>query len=1115
MKHLRFQSVKPLIHPSLLACACISHAAPPSAAIFEEYDSSLEAIVPLEEGWENPPRTARTRAYWWWLNGNTDKLTITRELEAMKDIGMGGALVFDAGGDNRRLPHGPDFASPEWIELFRHAMAEADRLGLEMGLNIQSGWNLGGPEVKPEEACKRVTFSKVEVDGGRTVKLTLPQPPTKGDYYQDVAVLAIPLDSPDQPRIKNSKASSSQPDHGAANAIDGDPATFWVSAGTRAGDGPSPEHPQSLGLDLKSGETAHGIVIHPRPGYGPTRGWIGSVEKNTATRVASFKGDGTRPIHVAFEPTTATNWIIQLTGARDTAGPRPRNVQIAEVAMLTESGTVGGPRASSQGVHQLDQKAYFRYPGDYTGTAAWHLLDIGPFDANEPAAPPENVIDLTASMDTSGRLRWHAPAGRWEILRFGSTLTGSHVSTHSEGWSGLSIDYLDRAALDSYWGRVVDPILEAVQPHIGRSLRFLHTDSWELGPVNWTRLMPAEFQRLRGYDIKPWLPVLAGRIVGTREQTHRFLNDFRLTIADLIAERKYEAFSEKSRARGLGIHPESGGPHAAPIDALRCLGISDVPMGEFWSRSPRHRTRDDQRFFVKQTSSAAHIYGRRVAQAEAFTNIGRHWQHDPRSLKPTFDRAACEGHNLSLWHTFPSSKAEHGMPGAAYFAGEHFHPNITWWHQGKAFLAYLNRSHFMLQQGVAVSDVLHFYGENIPSFVRLKRDDPAKCLPGYDYDVINAHALLHRVDVDADGRAALPDGTRYRLISLTPHDAISLPTLRHLSSLVEKGATLVGPAPQRPFSLAGGKPSEQEFSRLTVRLWGEGARGEKKIGKGRVIWGRTTREVLQADAVPEDFSWTGGDGSTLIDYIHRRTHDTEIYFVANRNDRPEDVTLRFRTIGMTPEIWDPVTGTRREATEFRIRDGITEIPLRMENEEAFFVIFRKPTGDVSRESRPNTPTLRALGEITGPWQVSFDPEWGEPASVEFDELIDWTRRPEEGIRHYSGTAIYRKTFEFEKTGGPVYLDLGMVESLCEVTLNGTDLGTWWSFPFRREVTGVLKPGRNTLEVKVVNLWCNRIIGDAALPESKRRTRTNIQDLKANTPLEPSGLLGPVRFLQSK
>ena len=1111
----------PVLTPFLTAALLLHLASPafsasPRPAIFGELNASLEPMMPLEEGWENPPRLARTRVWWWWLNGNTDKPTITRELEAMKAAGIGGANIIDAGGDdqrgNRRLPAGPTFGSPEWIELFRHAVAEAERLELELGFNIQSGWNLGGPKVTPEYASKKLTFSSVRAEGGKALDLVLPMPPTTDGFYRDTRIVAVPVKAGRGGVAV--KASSAQSGNEAARVADGDPATFWVSAGRAAGEGPTQEKPEWLEVRLTEPATIDHVEILPRPGYGPREGFIEAVSASGRTKLAGFTGGGRQPIVVKFSPSKIGGLRVVITAANDPHEAAARNVQIAGITLRDGDRIVAGSTAPSVGgVHLLEQKAYFKYPGPFTAAESWHLLDAGPATSGESAIAPGEVIDLTAKTDAKGRLRWDAPPGRWEILRFGLTLSGAHVSTHSEGGGGHAIDYLDRAALDAYWQNTLDPIFAAVRPHLGRSLRFLHTDSWELGPVNWTRRMPEEFLRLRGYDLTPWLPVLAGRTVGSSGQSTRFLNDFRRTLADLMAENKYEGFSERARALGVGIHPESGGPHAGPMDALRNLGISDMPMGEFWSTSPKHRTRDDQRFFVKQTTSAAHTYGRRVSLAEAFTNIGRHWQHDPRSLKATFDRAACEGHNLTMWHTFPSSKAEHGLPGAAYFAGEHFNPNITWWEQGKAFIAYLNRCHFLLQQGLSTADVLHFYGENIPSFVRLQRDDPAKSLPGYDYDVIDAHALLHRVAADGEGHAVLPEGTRYRIVSLVEHDAIGLPVLRHLAALVENGVTLVGPAPKRPFSLAGGTEAETEFSRLVARLWGEAPAGNKKVGKGRVIWGKTTREVLQADGIPEAFTWTGGDAETYIDFIQRRTGDTRFYFVANRQTRAENVVLRFRGTGFVPEIWDPITGSRREATEFRFIDGVTEVPYPMQPEEAFFVIFRKPVaGD--RADAPNVPALDELAEIKGPWKVSFDPEWGGPESITFDTLIDWTTHANKGIRYYSGAATYRKTFEAPGAEGTVHLDLGMVESLCEVRLNGKDLGVWWSFPFRREITGHLRPGRNELEIKVVNLWCNRIIGDAALPAGQRRTRTNITNLTADTPLEPSGLLGPVRLLRA-
>nr|MCU0750858.1 discoidin domain-containing protein [Akkermansiaceae bacterium] len=921
--------------------------AEPVAAIRDEYRASLKPVMPLEEGWAQPPLLARTRVWWWWLNGNTDKETITRDLEAMKANGLGGANVIDAGGDNqegnRRLPRGPLFGSPEWRELFRHAVAEADRLGLELGFNIQSGWNLGGPTVTAAESSKKVTFSRTQVEGGSAIETTLPEPPKVADIYQDVAVLAVPLARESRAAF-TVNASSSQQNMAPLKAADDDPDTFWVSDSKTADKGPKPSQPQWIGLNFDTPVSADRLVITPRAGFGPKSGIIQIEEGGGFRDLMKFAMDRKEPSTIRFPKTSFRSIRILCEDAWDPVSSIPRNVQIAEISLWDGTTPLAGGNSGGGAIRNLDQKAYFKYPGAFTAAETWHLLEVGPESAGDAVCEVSQVVDLTEMMDASGKLRWTAPAGRWEILRFGFTISGAHVSTHSEGAGGHAIDYLDEQSLDAYWKKALEPIFAEIQPYLGKSLRYLHTDSWELGPVNWTRRMPEEFQRLRNYEIKPWLPVLAGHVIGSRSDSTRFLNDFRRTLGDLMAENKYKGFSKRAHAMGLAIHPESGGPHAGPMDALRNLGISDVPMGECWSTSPRHRVRDEQRFFVKQTTSAAHTYGRRLSLAEAFTNIGRHWQHDPRSLKPTFDQAACEGHNLTMWHTFPSSAKVHGMPGAAYFAGEHFNPNITWWKQGKAFVEYMNRCHFMLQQGLGTSDVLHFYGENIPAFVRLKSDDPAKCMPGYDYDIIDKQALLERVTVDAKGNAVLPEGTSYKMISLVPYNAVSLPVLKHLAGMVEKGLTLVGPRPSRQYSLSGGAVGDAEFQTLCDTLWGEGnqaKQGMRSVGKGRVIWGKTTREVMQEDGLPEDFSWKGGDKETLIDFIQRRTDDARVYFIANRRNRPEDLSLQFRITGFVPELWDPVTGNRRELTDYRFDGNRTVIPYPMGPEEAFFVVFRK------------------------------------------------------------------------------------------------------------------------------------------------------------------------------
>jgi hypothetical protein len=851
------------------------------------------------------------------------------------------------------------------------------------------------------------------------------------------------------------------------------------------------------------------VVVRGRPKYGPKHCELQAKHEGEWRLLGAFEMSPTSTAVVSLDPLAAfDSYRLVMLGSHDPLHPdRPRNVQVAELALYSGKQRLAGDTRSYPRIQDVEQKAYFCYPGAFTGTEAWHLLDTSDPVEGESPCRPGDVVDLSEQVK-DGVLSWAPPPGRWKVLRFGYTITGSHVSTCSEGWDGLAIDYLDRGAFESYWYRVVQPILDEAGPLVGRSLRFLHTDSWELGPVNWTPRMPEQFARLRGYDMTPYLPCLAGFVIGDRETSTRFLNDFRRTLADLIAEGKYATFSEYAHARGLGIHPESGGPHAAPIDALRNLGLSDVPMGEFWARSKTHRVRDDQRLFVKQTSSAGHVYGKRLALAEAFTTIGPQWERDPRVLKPVFDRAACEGHNLTMWHTFDCSPKEMGLPGQAYFAGTHLNPNVTWWNFAGAFTDYLNRCHFLLQQGLFVADVLYFYGENIPSFVQLKRSDPAGVLPGYDYDVINADALLKRLSVK-NGRLILPDGMSYRILVLPDHDAIDLGTLRHIESLVTAGATVVGRRPQRRLGLSGGVAADAEFQSICDTLW--------SADEGRVFPPSTAREVLEKSGIAPDFEYRGNTEATFLDYCHRVSDVAEVYFVVNRRNEPDSALCSFRVSGRQPELWDPVNGARNATPVFRQENGRTVIPLEFDPNGAVFVLFRKTiTTGASREGERNRPLLEPRQELSGAWSVHFDPARGGPGSVVFDSLTSWHTREEPGIRHYSGKATYGITFDVpeevlsESTG--ISLDLGEVENLARIRLNGQDLGVVWTRPFQVEVTDTVRAKRNHLEIEVVNLWPNRLIGDQSSPETERSTNTNITKFTKDSPLLPSGLLGPVTLL---
>ncbi len=540
--------------------------------------------------------------------------------------------------------------------------------------------------------------------------------------------------------------------------------------------------------------------------------------------------------------------------------------------------------------------------------------------------------------------------------------------------------------------------------------------------------------------------------------------------------------------------------------------------------------------FVKQPASAAHTYGHRLVLAEGFTDIGPHWQESlSENLKPSFDHAACEGLNLLVWHAFVCSPEEMGMPGQQYFAGTHFNPNTTWWSKSAPFLAYINRCQFLLQQGLFVADAASYYGDHVPNFAQLKRSDPARVLPGYDYDVVTEEV---HPDAHVRARRAHRAARRHEL----PRAGVARPPGHLAARAAQAEATRQGwcdghraeadprptasPTTLRAMQKSRGWPMKCGGGPPLLRPW------TRPFGKGRVISGKTAREVLLADGVKPDFEFRlgaksdipsartpnlGTPSSTGLDYIHRAVGDADIYFVANRSNRWEEADCTFRVAGKAPELWDPVSGVMRPAVGWSQTGGRTTLALQLASYGSMFVVFRKSLAPAANlASGRNFPAFSAAQEITGPWTVQFDPKWGGPESAEFDNLMSWTQRPEPGIKYFSGTAIYHKTFDLpealRRPGQRLTLDLGDVKNLAEVRLNGKNLGILWAVPFRVDVTDAIKPTGNSLEIEVVNFWPNRIIGDQLLAPEKRLTRTNIRKLTKETPLMDSGLLGPVSLL---
>ena len=644
-----------------------------------------------------------------------------------------------------------------------------------------------------------------------------------------------------------------------------------------------------------------------------------------------------------------------------------------------------------------------------------------------------------------------------------------------------------------------------------RGVQFVVTDSWEAGAQNWSKDLFAEFKQRRGYDLHPWMPVLAGRVVQSAQASDRFLWDFRETLGELVVENHYAQAAQSLKQRGMGLYSESHESGRAFIgDGMSVKRRATVPMGAMWTQMPG--VNGEQFGYdadIRESASVAHIYGQNLVAAESMTAVSAPWGWSPEDLKPTADQELAMGLNRFVIHTSVHQPLIDKPPGLALGPfGQWFTRNETWAEQAAPWIRYLARCSYLLQQGQFVADVGYFYGEdsNLTALFAAKAPNVPS---GYNFDFINADTLLTALQVE-DGSLTTPGGMRYRVLALDPNaQHMSLPVLRRLAELVSAGAVVVGEQPLDSPSLA---DDPQEFSRLVAALWGSSA-GKHAYGKGAVFSGQTLEAVLLTLGIGADFGVEGASNTDLR-FVHRRLPSGEIYFVDNHQNQPTQATVSFRADGKVPELWHADSGAR-EAGSYRMSTGRTQVSLTLDAHETVFVVFRRPTSIAARTIPANTetPVLTAKNA----WQIKFPAGRGAPTEVRATNLKSWSDDPDQGIRYFSGTATYTTTLTAPpnafSAADRLWLDLGSVKNIAQVRVNGKDLGIVWKSPFKVDVTKALKPGSNRLEVKVTNLWVNRLIGDAQPDAAKKYTFTTQAFYKADSPLLPSGLLGPVRLLR--
>jgi len=1071
----------------------------------------------LQKAFVAPPDSARPWVYWFWLNQNITREGITADLEAMKRVGIGGVLIMEV---DQGAPVGPvPFAGSKWRELFKHVCAEASRLGLEVNMNNDAGWcGSGGPWITPELSQQKLTWSETAVAGPRSFDGPLAEPPKVAGYYRDIAVLAFP--------------------------------------------------------------TPQGKL-----------------------RIADIQGKAAF-VRQEFPPPPATFPTV---------------------------------------------------PAEQT-------------------IPSGKVLDLTAQFQ-KGRLAWQAPEGDWTVLRIGHTSTGNNNAPAPASGRGLECDKLSTAGADAAFAGLMGKLVADVGPLSGKTLVSTHIDSWEVGSQNWTPRFREEFQKRRGYDPLPLLPIITGRVIDSLGYSERFLWDVRQTVSDLLVDNYAGRFQQLANKHGLRLSIEAY--DGCPCDDIAYGGRADEPMAEFWS------TGNGTVYSCDEMSAAAHVYGKRILGAEAFTATdAEKWRLHPATIKLLGDWAFCEGINRFVFHRYAMQPWLDRKPGMSMGPwGLHYERTETWWEQSRPWHEYLARCQFLLQQGLFVADLCYLQPEGSPRRFNPPQagrvgDTPDR--PGYNFDGCTAEAVFTRLSVH-DGRIVLPDGMSYRALVLPGCETITPRLLGRIAELVEAGATVIGPRPVASPSLADYPKCDAEVRKLAEKLWGDGdgkKAGEHRLGLGRVVWGKSPEEVLAAMRIPPDFACGASSPPTPFRYIHRRLEDgTDLYFVANKSNAAREAVCTLRVQGGRPELWWPETGRIEPAARYTVKGGVTRIPLRLEAAESVIVVFparvrpgkpvdhmvslacngkpvqpitgpraaivikkasygilddpqrtrdvraklqavvdggatgfqvaemaagddpalnivktlevdytldglpRHATGHdpdilqlagtvaaeytanvrqtaqgqlVLEASKPGRYELRtAFGRtlvadvqplpppqpIAGSWQLELPADAGTARSVALEKLISWSEHPEPGLKYFSGTATYRKTFRLaaavRNPKAAVYLDLGDVQIMADVKLNGHKLGLLWKPPYRVEITAALQTGDNVLEVQVTNLWINRMIGDEQLPEDSdrnangtlrawpkwlaedkpsptgRQTFTSWRLWKKDSPLVSSGLLGPV------
>jgi hypothetical protein len=978
----------------------------------------------IKSGFLNPPDSARPGVYWYFMDGNLSKEAMTKDLESMKKVGIGNLIFLEV---NVGIPRGKvDFLSEKWQDLFRHAVREAERLGIAITLGVGPGWSgSGGPWVSGKESMQHLVSSSIQVSGENSKPVILPMPAPKPPYF----------------------------------------------------------------------------------------------------------GEG------AFTPELKQRWLDYYEDVAVLAFPTP---------------------SSDYKIADIDEKAlYYRAPYTSAPNVKQFLPSLANYSEPAPgtAIAQDKIIDVTRFLKSDSILDWKVPEGNWTIIRLGSRNNGAVTRPAPMPGLGFEADKFDTTAINAHMENFTGKLFKKIgipDKNLQGGLKMLHMDSWEMGAQNWSPRFREEFKKRRGYDPLLFYPVYSGLVVESLEKSERFLWDLRLTGQELVIENHAMHLKKYGQKYNLGFSIE---PYDMNPTADMELGaLADVPMCEFWSKGYGFNSS----FSCIQAASIAHVNGNSVVAAEAFTADHDAWKQYPGSMKNQGDWAFSAGINRFVFHTFQhqflDDNLKPGMTMGPY--GVHWDRSQTWWPMADGYHRYITRCSYILQQGKTISDILYLTPEGAPHVFRapasaLTGDEILPDRKGYNFDGCSPSQLKTATVIE--NRIVFPGGGSYRLLVLPAVETMTPELLDKIVSLVKEGAVIVGNPPAKSPSLVNYPACDQQVAKKAQLMWGNttppNGVTEIQFEKGKIYWGGAlsniklpelypnydaTAEILKKMGVQLDFESTGP-----IRYTHRSMENREIYFVSNKTNERVKSLCTFRIGEGTPELWDPLSGETSALPEFVIENDRMNIPLQFGQYQSYFIVIdknKKPNPAVNLQAK-NFSESKVLMVVNSPWNVSFDPKWGGPKNVVFNKLEDWTLNKNEGIKYYSGIATYRTNINLPKKtvsdrNAGFILDLGEINNLARVLINGKDMGVVWTAPYQLNISDAIHPGNNLVEIEVANLWPNRLIGDEQFPDdgikdnkwpewllknqprtSGRYTFTTAKFYEKDSPLLKSGLIGPVRLLK--